>query len=150
VSTRPPTAADTSLTSVVGQRVRAMRELHSLTQSELGSAVGISRSSVANIETGRQTVPLALLAALAQHFGVGVSVLVGEADLPALPSVTVQPTCLVTCSECGVLDEDVPPEEAGRQRTQHLTAHLSLASRTTEPTPPPTDDGAAVIRLPQR
>jgi len=56
----------------LGVRVRRRREARDLTQDELASAVGVSRSSIANIERGRQHAPVHLLFQLAEELKVDV------------------------------------------------------------------------------
>lgn len=55
-----------ALYAAVGAEVRTRRELHGMTQEHLADRVGLSRASVANIECGRQAVPLHLLAKTAE------------------------------------------------------------------------------------
>lgn len=58
------TTADAVLASL-GQQVREARLGACLTQAELAAAVGRSRSSIANIEAGRQgDIPVTLLVAI--------------------------------------------------------------------------------------
>jgi len=44
-----------------GERVRKARAAQGLNQQELGSAVGLNRTSISNIEKGRQRVALHML-----------------------------------------------------------------------------------------
>lgn len=60
-----------------GRAVRKLREQHNLTQAELATRVGLSRTSVTNLESGRQNPSLTLLPELALALGVDVRVLVG-------------------------------------------------------------------------
>ena len=59
----------------VGVRVRRRREGLRMTQDELASTVGLSRSSVANIERGQQHAPVHVLLWLAEALGVDVGTL---------------------------------------------------------------------------
>lgn len=52
-----------------GARVRAARGTR-LSQTELARQVGMSRGSIANIETGRQHVPLHMILVFARELGV--------------------------------------------------------------------------------
>jgi transcriptional regulator with XRE-family HTH domain len=54
---------------VFGSRVRARREEMSITQEELGSRVDLSRTSITNIEKGRQRVLLHQMVEIAQALG---------------------------------------------------------------------------------
>ena len=49
---------ESELYSRFGQRVRQHRERLDLNQAEIGRASGLSRASIANIETGRQRIPI--------------------------------------------------------------------------------------------
>lgn len=53
----------------LGGRVRRARETAGLSQQELARALGLTRSSVSNLEAGRQRPPLHLLAGLARLTG---------------------------------------------------------------------------------
>ena len=57
----------------LGQRIRTARKRHaggSLTQAELAERVDVSRSSIANIEQGRQQAPIHILVQIAEALGV--------------------------------------------------------------------------------
>jgi transcriptional regulator with XRE-family HTH domain len=56
-------------TSEYGQRVNLARRSAGLTQTELGDAVGLSRSSVANVEAGRQASTAEQVAQVAETLG---------------------------------------------------------------------------------
>jgi transcriptional regulator with XRE-family HTH domain len=49
-----------------GRRVRSVRENAGITQAQLASAIGLTRSSVANLEAGRQKVLLHVLIVMAE------------------------------------------------------------------------------------
>ena len=66
----PLTAA---LYRAVGLRVRERRAALGLTQDALAEVVGTSRSSIANLERGRQYVPLHGLLAVAQALNVDLA-----------------------------------------------------------------------------
>lgn len=57
----------------VGAEVRTRRDLCGLKQEDLAQRVGLSRASVANIEGGRQAVPIHLLAEMAEALGTTCS-----------------------------------------------------------------------------
>lgn len=52
-----------------GARVRQMREILGMTQADLAKRVGLTRTSVVNIEAGRQRVLLAEVDKFALAFG---------------------------------------------------------------------------------
>ncbi len=62
-----------------GQLVRRHRERLGLNQAEIGQAIGLTRASIANIETGRQRIPLHHLYRLARVLKVDVHALLPTA-----------------------------------------------------------------------
>lgn len=65
----------------LGKRIRAVRRGALLTQAQLASILHLSRTSVTNIEKGRQQILVHTLYAIAMGLGVGVSELLPESDL---------------------------------------------------------------------
>lgn len=61
-----------------GLRVKIIREVKGLTQAEFAKKVGLSRGSVANIETGRQKVLLDTVVTFARVLKVKPSRLIGD------------------------------------------------------------------------
>jgi transcriptional regulator with XRE-family HTH domain len=65
--------------AAIGGRIRAAREARGLTQAGLANLVGVTRSAVAQWETGRSGQVGANLALIAEILGVGVAhLLLGE------------------------------------------------------------------------
>jgi transcriptional regulator with XRE-family HTH domain len=58
---------------VVGSKIRKHREKAGLTQGELAEAVGLSRTSLTNIERGRQRVMLDQFDSICRAVGVSVA-----------------------------------------------------------------------------
>ncbi len=54
----------------VGRRIRGARGDRGLTQADLAERVGLTRTSVTNLEAGRQRMPLHIFATLADALGV--------------------------------------------------------------------------------
>ena len=69
----------------LGVRVRAEREARQWTQETLAAQVGVSRSSIANVERGQQYAPLHVVLELAKVFRVPLETLV-----PTPAEVTVR------------------------------------------------------------
>lgn len=67
----------------IGQRVRVHREAAGLTQGALARRVGLTRTSITNIERGQQRIPVHVLYDLAETFGV-----LPDALLPPVPHET--------------------------------------------------------------
>src|SRR5574342_274955 len=53
----------------VGRRIRAARAEAALTQAELAARLGMTRSSIANLEAGRQRIPLHQFVVIATNLG---------------------------------------------------------------------------------
>lgn len=68
----------------IGKRIAQIRKANGLVQAHLGTAVGLSRSSIANLESGVQRPPLHIYLAIAQGFGLSIGDLLGDAELPTL------------------------------------------------------------------
>lgn len=79
---------ESKIYAVLGKLVREHREGQGMSQQALAKRVGLSRASVANIENGRQRIPLHHLYRLAQALGVNAHTLLP--DLNAFPSPTVE------------------------------------------------------------
>ncbi len=76
----------TSLHEQIGQRIANIRREAGLTQQDLAETVGVSRSAVAQWETGRAGQLIPNLTAIAQALGVGIETLTHgeEKRAPAL------------------------------------------------------------------
>lgn len=61
-----------------GAAVRRLREQRGITQAELAERVGLGRTSMTNLERGRQNPPLSLLPELARALGVTALDLITE------------------------------------------------------------------------
>ena len=64
--------------ALIGETIRRRRDGVGMSQSALGSRIGLSRASVTNIELGRQAVSVHHLYEIADAFGVSVSDLLPE------------------------------------------------------------------------
>jgi transcriptional regulator with XRE-family HTH domain len=79
--------------ALFGRRVKHLREANGLSQDALATAIGYgSRSSIANIESGRQEPPLSIALALADFFGVRLEALTADepAESPDPASIAVR------------------------------------------------------------
>lgn len=79
----------TDFAAAFGERLKLARRAAGLTQTQLGELLGMTRSSVANIEAGRQAASAELAVKIANSAGVGVQwLLTGDAKiLPAAPAI---------------------------------------------------------------
>lgn len=69
-----------ALYSAVGAEMKARRIARGVNQETLALAVGLSRASIANIEGGRQAVPLHHLARMAEALGTSASAILKVAE----------------------------------------------------------------------
>jgi len=74
----------------IGARLRAAREARGLNQTDFGARLGLNRSSVSNIEAGRQRPMLHTLTAAAQALGVELGALL-DGPLPELAQPVEHP-----------------------------------------------------------
>lgn len=65
-----------------GAAIRRLRERRTITQAELAERVGLGRTSMTNLERGRQNPPMSLLPDLARALGVTATELIIEATSP--------------------------------------------------------------------
>ncbi len=64
---------DDALYREVGIRLRQLRESVGMTQADLATRVGLERTSVTNIEAGKQKTPLHIIYRVASTLGVDLS-----------------------------------------------------------------------------
>ena len=84
---------ETVLYNLIGERVRRQRVQMDMTQAQLADAVGVLRTSIANIEAGRQKPPLHLLYKLCMELGVEVAdILPSNAVISQPTTVTIEGT----------------------------------------------------------
>jgi transcriptional regulator with XRE-family HTH domain len=75
-------AEEAAFYTAVGLRVRSHRSTLGLTQDDVAEAAGITRSSIANLEAGRQHVPSHTLARIAEVLHVEVTDLMPGSTVP--------------------------------------------------------------------
>jgi transcriptional regulator with XRE-family HTH domain len=95
---------ETELYRTIGERLRARREELGLKQSALAAEAGLRRTSITNIEAGRQKAPLHVLYALCLALDLEIGCL-----LPSNDEVLEQSTVTV---ELGREKKRIPPEAA--------------------------------------
>jgi transcriptional regulator with XRE-family HTH domain len=107
-------AAINGLYLEVGQRITAARKARGYTQADLGRTVGLSRSSIANIESAVQRAPFHTLLGIAQALDVDPAALLLSDDppqvAPPMPSVNValRRRLLAARTEIDTLLEAIP------------------------------------------
>lgn len=60
-----------------GERLKAIRISHKMTQEELSKIMGVGKATVLNYENGTRKVPLTYLVNFAKHFQISVDSLLG-------------------------------------------------------------------------
>lgn len=71
--------------STLGPRLKQLRESRGLTQRQLAAELNVSPSTIALYEIGRRKPEPAMLAKIADRFGVPLDYLLGRTDTPAMP-----------------------------------------------------------------
>ncbi|GAA2623890.1 hypothetical protein GCM10010399_63990 [Dactylosporangium fulvum] len=100
-----------------GQRINRARRAVGMTQAGLAEVSGLTRSSVANVEAGRQRIPLHVLAAMAGALRVD-------------PGELYSPDLLAADTAGAVVTLDLPDDEAGtRQFVEGALATLGMTVR---------------------
>lgn len=79
------TDEETAFYTEVGKRVTVHRTACGLTQAELAPKASLARSSIANLEAGRQAVPLYKLDEVARALGISVTSLLPGAEIEGRP-----------------------------------------------------------------
>lgn len=80
---QPPAAAPDPLYARLGERVLSARRHMGISQQQLAERVGLTRTSITNLERGRQKIQIHTLYAIAEALGVGPETL-----LPASPAAS--------------------------------------------------------------
>ena len=62
------------------QRIRDLREDRDLTQADLADVLSCTQACYSNYENGRREIPVAVLDALADFYGVSVDYLIGRTN----------------------------------------------------------------------
>lgn len=78
-------------TIATGLRIARARKTAGLRQDDLATATGLSRSSIANIESGRQELSLTNLRAIADALGTTIEALGTASDTAPDPGLTARP-----------------------------------------------------------
>ena len=67
-----------SMNNIMGERIRALRKQHDLTQEALGKMIGVQKSAIRKYEKGEvENIPRSSLKIMADYFGVKPSYLMG-------------------------------------------------------------------------
>ena len=131
-------ADDRTLQQRVGTRIRAARDALGLSQEHVARRVGMTRSSIANLEAGRQDMNISRLALVAAAVNLNLADLIQPGDLPELAplpppphDVTVQHFFTATCETCEGLVLACDPDKAKVQQSKrdHIAAEREGGAR---------------------
>lgn len=89
----------------IGKRLKAKRKEKKLTQADLAKAAGVLRTSITNLEAGKQKVPLPVVYELCVVLGIDIGAL-----LPSIDHVLNQKTA--PSIEIGGRSQSVPSKSA--------------------------------------
>jgi transcriptional regulator with XRE-family HTH domain len=99
----------------MGQRLRALRELHDLTQQELADRARVSKSLVSKVETGNKPGTWDLAIAVSKALHVDAGALMGDAPADALePSGRI--AAALPAIRRALATYDCPPESTATRR----------------------------------
>lgn len=117
--------AQDGILRAAGEKVRAARDAAGLSQAQVAKRVGLTRSSVANLEAGRQDMNLSRLALIARVLKLDLNELIALVELPPEPpqphAVEIRRVYEVTCRTCGAdLGSDERRSEAERWKRVHI------------------------------
>ncbi len=62
---------------MVGNKIKELRKKHKMSQSELGSLLGLSYTAIGYYESGKRRVPVAILKKMSEIFNVDMNELMG-------------------------------------------------------------------------
>lgn len=83
--------SESELYKYVGAQLRARRQALQLTQAYLAEQVGLLRSTIANIEAGRQRITLYVLYQLCEALELGVAAVLPAMSHPGEPATVTMP-----------------------------------------------------------
>lgn len=122
----------------IGRRILDARTTASLSQQQLADRVELSRSSIANIEAGRQSIDAVQLGLFARALRVSLDDLLRADDLPPEPPplpaphlVTIERVYQVTCQTCAPgqpFDVRATRPEIQASRRDHIAEMRGRAS----------------------
>ncbi len=131
----------------IGAAIAAARRAAGLSQHDLAATTGLNRSSIANCEAGRQRIPSAKLAAIAERLGTTTSELLGErtgGGVSRVPTVTAARLSAEQREISRLLGVLAEPMRELRELSLRLEGTLAALQRAGSEEPAPADgvDGA--------
>jgi transcriptional regulator with XRE-family HTH domain len=111
-----------------------LREAAGISQEQLAARSGLARSSIANIEAGRQGMDLERAALVARGLGAGLADLITPDDLPPVPellpphNITIRRVYEVECRTCqAVIDAPESRAKALETKRNHIAENQDRA-----------------------
>lgn len=80
--------------NITGKRLRELRKKHNLYQEDVGNAIGVVKSSIAQYEKGQRNPKKSSLPKLAELFNTSVDYILGITDNSEAPKSLDEPTDL--------------------------------------------------------
>ncbi|MEV2237203.1 cupin domain-containing protein [Micromonospora sp. NPDC049891] len=128
---------------MLGDRLRVLRQQHSLTLRQLATAADVSPALLSQIENGATDPSLATLRKLAQVFDTSIAELFSEPEAPAVHVSRSGSRSLLTAPPGQITYERLTP---GRGDLEVLQAHLAPGDASSaEPWAHPSTECAIVI-----
>lgn len=93
--------------ALIGARIALFREAAQLSQADLAHQLGLARSSVTNIESGNQRLPLHTLYRIGLFLGVEPVDLLPDSDAPVLSSAAQPAADLLQAIDLSDLDRAI-------------------------------------------
>ena len=107
----------------IGDNIRRLRELHELTQRELGAIAGVSDKAVSTWENGFKTPRMTAIKRMAAYFGIPAGDLLDDTHKETTQSVTFSAILSQWCLSWGRTPEQVAEElHLSTNRMQQLMA----------------------------
>ncbi len=106
-----------------GERIKAMREAHNMSQVELASKIPVSKQNLYKYENNIITnIPSDKIEAIANVFGTTPAYLMGWTDSPEIPSTTINRT--LRPDESNLLDDYNVLSDIGKNKVTTYTKNL--------------------------
>ncbi|MCD7856700.1 MAG: helix-turn-helix domain-containing protein [Clostridiales bacterium] len=116
----------------VGQRLKLLREEHSLTQGQCAAALGLSKSTIGMYEIGQREPNLETLHAIADYFQVDVAYLLGTQEIRSVDELLRQVEETLTISDTDpqlteLMDSAAQLNAQGKQKLVEYASDLVLS-----------------------
>ena len=96
----------------IGRRIREARKAKNVTQSELAEAIGLTRTSVTNIEKGRQKLLVHSLFEIAAALKVSLGHLIEESMRDETTKLEIQIPSTVSDKDRALIESAISPSKA--------------------------------------